>query len=135
MRGNGTSDVSHSYTFRDINPAGEMSFYRLKQIDLDGNSKYSEVVTVAGNDLQGMTMGIRPNPVKDHLEAVIVGLPEGSSEVSYRILDLSGREIGNGSLSAASTLSIPNVRDLAPGVYVLEVKAAAMTAVQRFVKN
>lgn len=135
VRGNGTTDVAHSYTFRDINPAGELSYYRLKQLDLDGNSKYSEVVAVAGNALQGMTMGIRPNPVEDRLEAVMVGLPEGNSELTYRIMDLSGREIRNGSVPAQALLSIPNVRDLAPGVYVLEVKAGGVAAVQRFVKE
>jgi len=41
--GNGTTNVSHTYSYVDANPAGTTG-YRLKQIDLDGTTSYSESV-------------------------------------------------------------------------------------------
>ena len=135
VRGNGTTDEAHAYAFQDINPSNEMSFYRLRQVDSDGNGRLSEVLAVAGSNVQGLGFGINPNPVKDRLEAVIVGLSGNTSAVDFRILDLAGRLVASGSVDAANTVEIPQVSSLTPGVYMLELTAGGQSAVQKFVKE
>ena len=39
-------DMRNDYTFLDINPFSGKSFYRLKQIDQDGQFSYSEIISV-----------------------------------------------------------------------------------------
>jgi hypothetical protein len=112
-----------------------MSFYRLRQVDTDGNSRLSEVLAVAGSNVQGLGFGIHPNPVKDRLEAVIVGLSANTTTVDYLILDLAGRWVAAGTVDAGNTVEIPQIGDLTPGVYLLELTAEGQSAVQKFVKE
>ncbi len=40
----GASEKDKGYRFLDANPGGEIAFYRLRQIDTDGTTSYSEVI-------------------------------------------------------------------------------------------
>ncbi len=134
-RGHGTTDAAHAYAFQDINPSNEMSFYRLRQIDSDGNSRDSEVLAVSGSNVHGFSFGIHPNPVKDRLKVVLVGLPANHTAVGYRILDLAGRMVVAGTIDVANNLEIESIAALPAGVYMLELTADGQSAVQKFVKE
>lgn len=47
--GNGTTSLPHSYSFPDRNPVTGINYYRLKQVDLDGQYTYSNIVPVQLN--------------------------------------------------------------------------------------
>jgi hypothetical protein len=61
--GKGTSFQVENYRFEDSSPlesAGKVVYYRLKQLDIDGNFEYSNIVSIRTN---GKTVvGISPNP-------------------------------------------------------------------------
>ena len=135
VRGNGTTDYRSAYAFQDINPNQEMSYYRLRQVDLDGSSRYSEVLAVAGAGKQGLAFGISPNPVKDHLEAIVAGVDAAAHPFAYRIMDLTGKLLSSGEVAQNGRVEIPGVAQLAPGVYMLELASEGKTAVQKFVKE
>src|SRR5690606_22677002 len=66
---NNTSSQKLSYTFLDNEPAGGENFYRLKQVDLDGKTTYSEVKSlIFGESVDAIT--IYPNPVKDQFNII-----------------------------------------------------------------
>jgi zinc metalloprotease ZmpB len=135
VAGHGTTDGASGYSFQDVNPSSEMSFYRLKQIDLDGNTRLSEVQAVAGRGAEGFAFGVSPNPVHDRLEAIVVGQPVGIENYGFIIRDLAGRKIAEGNAALGAKVEIPGVNELAPGVYFLEMHAGGQNAVQRFVKQ
>lgn len=54
------------YAFLDRNPVTGSNYYRLKQIDLDGRSKLSNVAMVKWE--AGVITGVFPNPAADHFE-------------------------------------------------------------------
>ena len=65
VQGAGNSVAEISYTAVDPSPHRGISYYRLRQVDLDGTSKYSELVAV---DLTGVADGswvLYPNPSVD----------------------------------------------------------------------
>ncbi|RYY67656.1 MAG: hypothetical protein EOO12_00410, partial [Chitinophagaceae bacterium] len=67
--GNSTSDISYAYSDASAGSAGQGAankwYYRLKQVDLDGQYKYSAVVLLKGDKSGFITVeGIYPNPVK-----------------------------------------------------------------------
>jgi len=62
--GQGTINISHSYTHIDKNPLTGTSYYRLKQVDFDGQFSYSNVVSLRYTRPQ---INIFPNPVNDKL--------------------------------------------------------------------
>lgn len=46
VQGAGNSSVTQQYSFVDVNPFYETTYYRLKQIDFDGDYEYSNTVSV-----------------------------------------------------------------------------------------
>jgi hypothetical protein len=61
VEGKGNSVTSNNYSFDDKNPLGSKIQYRLKQIDNNGNYKYSDIVEFTVIP-QGFSIGNYPNP-------------------------------------------------------------------------
>lgn len=71
INGNGSTTVSQSYSYIDRNPEEGTNYYRLKQMDYDGEYEYSSVIAVEyskGNS--DTSIDIFPNPAKDQLTLV-----------------------------------------------------------------
>jgi len=60
--GAGTTALSHSYDFDDANPSEGINYYRLKQTDYDGRSKYFNIVTANYTMPVGADYAVYPNP-------------------------------------------------------------------------
>lgn len=83
-----------NYTLTDANPSAGTNFYRIRQVDRDGSSSYSDVAkavvstTVANHPVAAYY----PNPTGSRM---VVQLKEGSRAVeSVRFSDVSGRVSG-----------------------------------------
>ena len=66
MDGLGTATLRHDYTWIDTSLPTSTVFYRLKQVDFDGTSAYSRIISIEpkpGDN--GVVLG--PNPVIDHI--------------------------------------------------------------------
>jgi hypothetical protein len=64
IKGNGTTTISNRYSYTDANLYNGKHFYRLKQIDFDGNSTFSNIIEV---DVENIVTGFDlsqnfPNP-------------------------------------------------------------------------
>lgn len=46
IEGHGTINTEVSYIFKDRNPLSNVSYYRLKQVDFDGQFEYSDIVSI-----------------------------------------------------------------------------------------
>lgn len=66
LPGQGNSSTLNNYTFTDITPANGNNFYRLKQVDADGNFTFSEVRMV-NIPLASWSVKTYPNPVTNNL--------------------------------------------------------------------
>jgi hypothetical protein len=64
VKGSGTSTSIQNYSFKDNEPGNGNNFYRLKQVDNEGNEFYSTVVEKeVKEEVKAMT--VFPNPAKD----------------------------------------------------------------------
>ncbi|MFN8395784.1 MAG: T9SS type A sorting domain-containing protein [Bacteroidia bacterium] len=64
----GNSEVEQTYKFVDMAPMAGSNTYRLLVLDREGNSDYSQVVTVRFGAPSGLEWGaIGPNPTRDHV--------------------------------------------------------------------
>lgn len=110
-----------NYSFTDINPMNETSYYRIKQVDYDNNFSYSKVVFITNTQLHRTT--IYPNPFDERLYV------SGDEVHSWIILDVNGRVIkeGKGNLIDGGTLT--------SGVYFLRVSSNGKTIVERIIKK
>lgn len=123
MAGNGTSQEAIQYSFFDENPTEGNNYYRLKQLDYDGNFEYSPVISVfLGNEVN--SVDLFPNPsngvinLKTRDEESIKGLKvwNGVGQLVYQANEFS------------STIDIST---LSKGLYLVEVQSDRKASIQK----
>lgn len=107
------SSAESDYTFTDDNPINGISYYRLKQVDIDGHFTYSIIISVKINTQ--LSVQIIGNPVHQNLHLEINGT-NGKSLPAW-ITDVSGRKYKTVTLSDGSKQI--NIEDLSSGMYYL----------------
>ncbi|MEO6490855.1 MAG: T9SS type A sorting domain-containing protein [Ferruginibacter sp.] len=90
--GSGTTSMRHMYSFIDDFPVNGRSWYRLQQVDVDGYSKYSNIVPVKFGERP--TCEISPNPISGS-EMNIIFSQSIKGESTIQIHDLKGNEVYN----------------------------------------
>lgn len=110
----GTSATELSYTFEDVKPLPNRSYYRLTQTDLDGKHQVvSAVIEVLR--MNGFEISVYPNPVVDELR---VSTQAGqTTSIRYEIRDVTGQTISSGRLQPMA--SGINFTQLPKGLYVV----------------
>ncbi|MGN6600875.1 MAG: T9SS type A sorting domain-containing protein [Ginsengibacter sp.] len=121
VMGAGNSQVRRDYSSFDASPLSGINYYRLKQVDLDGRSTYSNTVAVK-TDLQKMSVSIVANPFYSTLT---VNLTSPTDQmVTARLVDITGKQLAVEKWSlnrGASTKNFANVSNLQQGMYILSV--------------
>lgn len=116
----GESSSPLTYTFTDNKTGGEV-YYRVKEIDNDNSVYKTQIKSIkSGNPA---SIKVWPNPNKGKFNLVITGLEE-SGTVSLELSNATGQKvfdlIEKGSGSVFSNEIDP--KDIAPGVYILNVR-------------
>jgi biopolymer transport protein ExbB len=63
-----TAMAAQHYMVRDYNPVLPVSYYRLKQVDIDGASTLSKIIAIKQQaPAASMNMMVRPNPAQQHV--------------------------------------------------------------------
>jgi hypothetical protein len=127
--GSGTTVQAHDYSFSDGHPVEGINFYRLRQVDLDGRSSYSGVITVMVNS--DKLFAIAPNPVQGMLTIHLGGTPSAGG--MFRIMDLQGKVLRVISANQDNTQQVV-VSDLAAGTYILQYLSTTQMNTTTFVK-
>ena len=99
-----------------------LSYYRLKSIDLDGSTQYSDVISVQRSLQEFTVRQVGPNPIVQDLEFAI----ESSSSVDAKILihTITGDVIYEEDRSIQDGVSIVKIdfKDFAAGIYNISVQ-------------
>ena len=129
VAGNSSSDLT--YTFNDLNQTKGISQYRIKQIDIDKRSKFSEIRAVRGDGQKGKTI-IYPNPSSDGKVNIIFEDVNGIRDIS--VSDITGRVVKQ--LKGITTNNII-VDNLTGGIYTVRIvnNETSEQEVQKFVVN
>src|SRR6476659_4288753 len=119
-----TANGGHSaiYVISDVNPVEGYNYYRIKTVDLNGKTAYTNVVKVLMGSIK-RDITISPNPITDgmiHLQ--FLNQPEG--KYGIRLLNKLGQVIMSRQISHAEGSSTELIKwdyNLAHGMYQLEV--------------
>ncbi len=111
--GNSSSDLTYSYT--DQNSTKGISQYRIRQVDIDGRSKLSDIRVVRGYGQKGKTI-VYPNPSSDGKVNILFDEVSGIRDIS--LTDLSGRVIKQ---MKGVTNNIVQIDNLTPGFYTIRI--------------
>ncbi|HMU08688.1 MAG TPA: RHS repeat-associated core domain-containing protein [Ferruginibacter sp.] len=116
--GNSNQANTYQYTDHNINRLGsEVMFYRLKQIDIDGNYKYSNIVRLRYSEKNTANSIIYPNPTQGSA-TVLVG--DNSLVGTIAILyDMNGRLLESIKISANS--QPVNLTKYVNGIYFIKL--------------
>jgi hypothetical protein len=124
VEGQGQSTSPSHYNSLDQQPLPGLSYYRLRQVDQDGTSTFSPVVTVAPSS----ELVLFPNPTHTQLNLV-----SPSAGAYYRVLNTLGSVVLKGTLPAGTT--VLDVTALPASLYQLEVTSAEGQMKRKFVKE
>ena len=113
VTGHGTISTQQKYQFTDNNPFKGLNFYRLKQVDYDGNYTYSNIATVTFENVAAL-FKVFPNPVANTVN-ISIPLTTGTSVVA--VYDLNGKKMLEKQISGNTVSQSLDLSTLAAGVY------------------
>ena len=126
--GFGTSTEIHSYTFTDENVVTGIYSYRLKQIDYDGTSEYSNIIEAEVFPPKVFSLEQNyPNPFNPGTK--IRFSLAADSKVTLTVFDVLGQEVVNligGNLAAGSHEIDFNASNINSGVYFYRIDATGV---------
>ncbi len=117
-----------TYTFEDKNPFVK-SFYRLRQIDLDGKESFSSIVSVSQKTKGNIS--ITPNPTTDK---VVINMNQinGSNAIAV-LYDLTGKKVLSQN-SKAGNFEL-DFSGLSKGTYVVTIQSGDLIITEKIVKQ
>lgn len=135
VQGAGTTTEGKDYSYTDEidYKGGEIFYYRLKQVDLDGRIEYSDIVEVTFDVPKDFVLHQNyPNPFNPST-TIKFALPK-TSQVEIKVFDLTGQEVITlvNEVKEAGTYEIKfDARNLASGIYVYRMTAGNFTSVKK----
>jgi uncharacterized protein (DUF2141 family) len=115
----GTTARPSRYTFRDPTPPPHQpTYYRLRQVDLDGTASYSPVRVVTLDGQRSLTL--YPNPAR-----TTVAVGGVSAGAAVEVYDALGRPVAHATADASGTAHLTLPAGLAAGVYLVRSGAQA----------
>jgi hypothetical protein len=121
VKGAGNSQVVKKYTAFDASPLSGVNYYRIKQVDYDGNYKFSKTVNVRiGIGANGIS--VLANPFRNTLSINFNSAV--AQQVSARLIDITGKQVATEKWSVTPgnvRKDFSNVSGLQPGMYILSI--------------
>lgn len=137
VKGQGTTTSPHQYHFEDNKDlsCSEM-FYRLRQVDFDGNAHFSSVVKI--NCLDNSQAMLLPNPFSDFTRLILEGINDNSELVLQIFKAESSELLSEKVFKNASEISEIILHDeffgKAGGVYLIKIISGSSINLLKAVK-
>lgn len=126
VEGVGTTNESNSYEYTDKNANAGLNYYRIKQVDIDGKSSYSEIKSAWIGDKEDITLVA--SIVKDRLS-----FNANIDAFKVGVYSVTGQQvIANSTLSKSESI---DVTTLPAGQYVVSVSTGSTTKALKFIKQ
>lgn len=133
--GAGNSTGEKIYTYTDVSPLSNLSFYRLVQTDIDGTKTYFDIRKILNQPNLASSVIISPNPFSSELSAFVS--VDKSQKVFISLSDLNGRilKTSTGIYSPGSSEIKLNATDLPKGVYLFKISGENFSTSKKVIKN
>ena len=135
VKGAGTSQTTVKYETNDPNGYTGYTYYRLKQVDIDGTFEYSSIIAIKGG-LAPLAVNAFPNPGQSKNIAFKVTGLKVSEQLTVVIYDVSGRVIyqnDNASRTSDQQVFLASLPQVPPGKYSVKITNMERTATGSFV--
>ena len=129
VNGNGTSQIGHDYTFVDQSPLCSIAYYRLMQVDENGETHYTPIAAATINCFNSFS--VYPNPT---LGNVMIDLSSINADNSIvKILGLDGKIYMT--FNSSSVLLNIDASKLPAGFYFVNISNGNQTLNSSFIRE
>ncbi len=137
VKGAGNTAAVSNYNFTDAKAFANNNtlYYRLKQIDFDGKTNYSNTIKISSNEQAANSITVYPNPFNSEY---VVAIEAANDEVAKVVMtDLQGRIVVSQSANITKGVnSIPvNAALLNAGVYFVKIESGTTTQTIKLIKQ
>jgi hypothetical protein len=133
VAGNGTTMLTQSYRYTDAGVGigtANLLYYRLRQVDYDGQSSFSPVRTVQFRHT-GASVALYPNPTTNSATLDLSQLPAG--DYAVQVFETTGRLVQRATYQAGKQM-LP-LESLPTGTYFVKVQGASFNTVLSLIKQ
>lgn len=123
VSGTGNSTTNKKYKVEHPESNKDYKYYRLKQIDYNGEITYSKIIIVSCNEFILTEISVFPNPTNDNITVNFNSTFSG--KLLIETVDVLGRSVGSNyfSINDGSNELNLNVKELANGAYYLKISS------------
>lgn len=132
----GNALYTNTYNYKDEQPLSGISYYRLKMVDTDESTAYSNIISleraIKGTEL----VQLFPNPTQSSLNYELEA--QDATEVTVKIMDNYGRILHNElvQLGKGRSMQSLDVSQLTNGLYYIQISCCDGDVItQKFVKD
>ena len=134
----GNTSTNSNYVLSDniSNMQSSIIYYRLRSVDIDGKSEYSDtrIIRINKQTENKVTLVTYPNPVTNELRITIPANWQ-NKKVVYEVFNANGQTARKIEATASSQTETVNVSNLNSGLYIVKVTCEGQTAQQKIVKQ
>jgi hypothetical protein len=130
------SAATRTYSFVDTQPVATMAYYRLQQVDVDGATSFSPVVTVEGVGIPfAASITVVPNPSTGLFE--LCTFFDATTQVQGVVLNTLGQQVLTISeqLPAGAATFHLNLSTQPTGVYIVQLRSPSGSVTLRLLKQ
>ncbi len=137
--GAGNSTIQRSYSFIDSDPAKGMSYYRLKQVDFNGESETFNVLAIefVKSLSEACVLKVYPNPCVGNCTVSLEDCEMQGKEIEMEMYDMSGnlvkRRMKHSDSNTRTRFDIDATNNLTPGVYIVRAGSGEMATSEKVI--
>jgi len=133
VTGAGNSTSIKEYSFKDSDIGNDLLYYRLRQIDIDGGFKCSDVIAISNKNKAGISIqSLYPNPFGKEIGILFNKVTDQA--VIIKIFDAAGKVVLSETYPPFHNNLFINTESFSSGVYFLSVETGENKMVQRITK-
>src|SRR5690606_903027 len=124
VQGNGDAHYTITYTYTDRLLTSPHAYYRLKQVDFNGDFEYSKIIVLSGGILEKPETKLYPNPAERAEQFVTVDLTSlNVKQADLVVRNASGQSVFQTRLDEAFGLAKEqiDISSLRTGIYLVEI--------------
>ena len=126
---------THDYAFQHENVINGINYYRIKQVDIDGQITYSDIQSMLLDNGKNVTVSINPRVTSTAATATVMAQKTAVSQVT--VTDMKGQVVDqfNWNLKPGQQTFEINVRDWAVGMHLVVVRNGNNKQVFKIIKK
>jgi len=128
VNGKGNSSSYQEYSYLDMDPYNGINYYRLKQVDYNGEFVYSKVAKVMVENIG--TLQLIPNPAKNNFN---IKSDQESNISAVEIYDIRGAK--RMELTNSAGFKDIDISALSEGLYLIHINIGGTILVKKLVKE